>query len=98
MPKAAKLGNRGSMGPMPAPPILFDSKFVPFVGAGYGLILLGAIFLLISGIWWSAASNGVRLEPKPALWRALTGAGWVCFVLGILWQLLGYVGIGAATW
>ena len=83
---------------MPVPPIRFDPLFVPFVAGGYGLALLGAILLLAAGIWWSWASDGVRLEPKPAVWRALTRAGWVCFALGILWQLLGYVWIGAVTW
>lgn len=83
---------------MPVPPILFDPQFVPFVAGGYGLALLGAIFLLAAGIWWSRASDGVRLEPKPPAWRILTSVGWLFFVLGILWQLVGYVWIGAVTW
>lgn len=83
---------------MPFPPVLFDPKFVPLVGGGYGLALLGAILLLAAGIWWSWTSDGVRLDPKPPVWRALTGAGWLFFVLGVLWQLAGYVGIGAVTW
>jgi hypothetical protein len=80
------------------PPLLFDPQFVPFVGGGYGLALVGAILLLASAIWWSWASDGVRLNPKPSVWRALTGAGWVFFVFGVLWQLAGYVRIGAVTW
>ncbi len=83
---------------MPFPPVLFDPKFVPLVGGGYGLALLGAILLLAGGIWWSLASDGVRLEPKPPVWRAVTSVGWLFFVLGILWQLAGYIGIGAVTW
>jgi len=83
---------------MPNPPILFDPEFVPFVAGGYSLALLGAVLLLASAIWWSWASDGVRLQPKPSLWRALTGAAWVFFVGGIVWQLAGYVGIGAVTW
>lgn len=83
---------------MSPPPVLFDPEFVPFVGGGYGLILLGAVLLLVAGIWWSRASDGVRLEPKPRAWRALTGAGWIFFLLGIAWQLAGYVRIGAVTW
>ena len=83
---------------MPFPPILFDSKFVPLVGGGYGLALLGALFLLAAGIWWSWAGDGVRLEPKLPAWRALVSAGWLCWILGVLWQLAGYVGVGAVTW
>ena len=83
---------------MPTPPVLFDWKFVPLVGTGYGLALLGAILLLASAAWWSWASDGVRLEPKPPAWRAMVTAGWLFFVLGFIWQLAGYVGIGAVTW
>jgi drug/metabolite transporter (DMT)-like permease len=83
---------------MPTPPIIFDPEFVPLVAGGYGLALLGAVLLLAAGIWWARASNGVRLDPKPPAWRALAGAGWLCFVLGILWQLVGYVRIGVGTW
>ncbi len=83
---------------MPFPPVLFDSKFVPLVGGGYGVTLLGAILLLAAGIWWSWVSDGVRLAPKPPVWRAVTSAGWLLFTGGILWQLAGYVGIGAVTW
>jgi hypothetical protein len=83
---------------MSSPPILFDPKFVPLVGGGYGLALLGVIFLLAAGVWWSRASDGVRLNSKPLAWRVLAGAGWGFFVLGIFWQLVGYVWIGVATW
>lgn len=83
---------------MSPPPIIFDPQFVPFVGGGYGLALLGAVLLLASAVWWAWASDGVRLEPKPRAWRTLTSAGWLCFALGVLWQLAGYVGIGAVTW
>lgn len=83
---------------MSPPPILFDPKFVPLVGGGYGLALLGIILLLAAGIWWSWTSDGVRLEPKPPAWRALASVGWLFFLLGILWQLVGYVRVGVATW
>ena len=83
---------------MSPPPILFDPKFVPLVGGGWGLAVLGALCLLAAAIWWSWASDGVRLEPKPPAWRALAGAGWLFFVGGILWQLVGYVRVGVATW
>ncbi|MBI4610648.1 MAG: hypothetical protein HY726_16755 [Candidatus Rokubacteria bacterium] len=83
---------------MPVPPIIFDPKFVPLVGGGYGLALLGAILLLAAGVWWAWASDGTRLEPKPAAWRALASAGWLCFVGGVLWQLVGYALIGVGTW
>jgi len=68
------------------------------VGGGYGLALLGAILLLAAGVWWAWASDGTRLEPKPAAWRALASAGWLCFVGGVLWQLVGYALIGVGTW
>jgi hypothetical protein len=83
---------------MPTPPIIFDPSFVPNVATGWGLTVLGGLLLLASAAWWSRAGDGARLEPKPAPWRALIAAGWLCFVLGVFWQLVGYYRIGAVTW
>ncbi|MFQ5520044.1 MAG: hypothetical protein ACE5FK_01490 [Candidatus Methylomirabilia bacterium] len=83
---------------MPYPPLLFDPEFVPQVASGYGLTLLGGFLLLVAAVWWSVASGGIRLDPKPAVWRLLAFAGWVLFTLGFLWQIIGYVAIGATTW
>lgn len=79
------------------PVIFFDPRFVTNVIAGWVLVLLGALLLLCAGVWWSWANEPGRVEKAPRGWRALAGLGWVCFLAGIAWQVVGYVRVGAAT-
>lgn len=61
---------------------------------GYAIALVGGLLLLSAGVWWSWASDGYRMPggpPRP--WRALVAVGWVLFVLGLVVQATGYVGV-----
>ena len=72
--------------------------FVRFVFPGWALCVLGGILLLIAASYWTVKSDGVRLHVKPGWWRAAVALGFLSFVVGTMWQLGGYVWIGAATW
>ncbi|MBI2154447.1 MAG: hypothetical protein HYU24_12200 [Candidatus Rokubacteria bacterium] len=72
--------------------------FVRSVFLGYALCLLGGVLLLAAASYWSVKSDGVRLRVKPGWWRAAVALGFLSFILGIVWQLGGYVQIGAVTW
>lgn len=83
---------------MPVWPSEFQMPFVMFVFPGWVLCFLGGVLLLVAAIFWSATSDGVRLHLKPGWWRAAVTVGVVAFILGVVWQLVGYVQIGAVTW
>lgn len=83
---------------MAAPRVLFDAEVMSNVGAGWVLGLLGAGLLLVAAVWWSWQADTAQTNPKPFAWRVLCGMGWVFFIAGIIWQLVGYFRIGAVTW
>lgn len=83
---------------MPVWPTELLMPFVRFVFPGLALCLLGAVLLLIAASYWTVKSDGVRLHVKPGWWRAAVALGFLSFVVGVLWQLAGYVWIGAVTW
>ncbi len=71
------------------------------VNTGYAGVLLGGVLLLLVAIWWSAASDGIRLprERWPAAVRAAAVAGWGLFIGGLVVQVVGYfVQVGVARW
>jgi hypothetical protein len=72
--------------------------FVLNVFPGWALAGGGALLLLVAAAYWAVRSDGVRLLDKPAWWRAAVTLGTLGFVGGVLWQLVGYVRIGAVTW
>ncbi|MBI4590066.1 MAG: hypothetical protein HY725_14630 [Candidatus Rokubacteria bacterium] len=83
---------------MPVSPTEALMPFVRFVFPGWALAFLGALLLLGAAAYWSVKSDGVRLHVKPAWWRAAVALGVGLFILGAVWQLVGYVQIGAVTW
>lgn len=83
---------------MPAWPTEIAMPFVQFVFPGWALAVLGALLLLVAAGYWTVMSDGVRLHAKPAWWRAAVLVGTLAFVVGAVWQLIGYVQIGATTW
>jgi drug/metabolite transporter (DMT)-like permease len=80
------------------PSLFFDPQFVSNVVAGWLLCLLGAGLLLLAAIWWSWAGEWLHAERKPLAWRALSGAGFVVFIVGIFWQIVGYARVGILDW
>jgi drug/metabolite transporter (DMT)-like permease len=83
---------------MADPPIFFEPYFVWNVMGGYFILLVGMGLLLLAGIWWSRAGEWRHREQPPLAWRGLSALGFVLFALGIVWQLIGYVNVGAVTW
>ena len=82
-------------------PVWSTEALMPFVRSvfpGYALCLLGGVLLLAAASYWTVKSDGVRLQAKPGWWRAAVALGFLSFVLGVIWQLGGYVQIGAVTW
>ncbi|MFQ5829625.1 MAG: hypothetical protein ACE5JD_10795 [Candidatus Methylomirabilia bacterium] len=76
----------------------FQMPFVMFVFPGWALCLFGGLLLLVAAIFWSARGDGVRLQLKPRWWRGAVAVGVISFILGAVWQLAGYVQIGAVFW
>ncbi len=72
--------------------------FVRYVFPGYALCLVGGLLLLVAAGYWTVKSDGVRLQVKPAWWRAAVALGFLAFIAGVVVQLGGYVWIGAVTW
>ena len=83
---------------MPSPPIFFDPRFVANVIAGFLVTVLGAVVLFVAGLWFAQAGEWLRAERKPTAWRALCAIGVALFLLGLLWQFIGYGRVGAVTW
>ena len=79
----------------PSEPLM---PFVRFVFPGWALCLFGALLLLVAATYWTVKSDGVRLHAKPPWWRAAVALGFLSFIIGAIWQLGGYVRIGAVTW
>jgi hypothetical protein len=38
------------------------------------------------------------VNPKSSAWRGLCIVGWAVFILGWIWQLVGYVRFGILNW
>ncbi len=80
------------------PPIFFDPVFVVNVIAGWILTLGGAGLLLVAAVWSVVAGEWLGGQPKPAAYRGLCAIGVAAFVIGWLWQIVGYYRTGALTW
>ena len=80
------------------PPIFFDPGFVANVIAGWLLTAAGAVLLLVAGVWLSVSGEWLHGERKPAAFRGLCAVGLAVFLVGLLWQCVGYYRVGAVTW
>jgi hypothetical protein len=74
--------------------VLFDQEVILNVAFGWLILLVGVLVLLAAGIWWSAANPPPYEEKAPRGWRALCRVGWGLFLLGWVWQIVGYARIG----
>ena len=73
-------------------PFAYSHTFALIVLAGFGLTVLGALMALAAGVWWMRAGEWARDTP-PAAFRALSTLAFLCFIVGIFWQLAGYLRI-----
>jgi hypothetical protein len=73
-------------------PMAYSSTFALSVIAGYLLTVLGAVLSLVTVIWWMAAGEWRHHQPPPSF-RALTAVALGIFIIGIFWQLVGYLTI-----
>jgi hypothetical protein len=70
----------------------YSHTFALNVLAGYGLMGLGALMGLAAAVWFMRAGEWLRGTP-PAAFRALSALAFFCFIVGIFWQLAGYLRI-----
>jgi drug/metabolite transporter (DMT)-like permease len=83
---------------MHTPPIFFEPQFVSNIIAGWLLLLLGAAVLLLAAVWMVWANEWADRERKPSAWRGLCAIGFGLFVVGFLWQVIGYARVGVLDW
>jgi xanthine/uracil permease len=70
----------------------YSSTFALSVITGYLLTVLGAVLSLVTVIWWMGAGEWRHRQPPPSF-RALTVVAVGIFIIGIFWQLVGYLRI-----
>jgi hypothetical protein len=68
----------------------YSPIFAVNVLAGYLLTVLGALLALAAAVWWVRAGEWSHGKPPPAF-RMLATAAFSLFVVGIFWQLVGYL-------
>ena len=81
-----------------SPTIFLDSLFTGAVMVGWIITLMGVGILLLAAVWWTIAQDSSQTSPRSGLWRGLCTIGFATFLLGIGWQLVGYVRFGALNW
>lgn len=75
----------------------YGATFASNVLAGYGLTVLGAVLALAAGVWWAWAGEWAHGEPRPTAFRALSAVAVLLFIVGLFWQLFGYLHIEYTT-
>jgi hypothetical protein len=68
----------------------FYNRFFASISAGLLITTLGAVLLLIAAILFSRRPEPFAGDRPPSALRALSTIGFVVFVVGIAWQLVGY--------
>jgi hypothetical protein len=81
-----------------SPTIFFDALFTEAVMAGWIITFMGVGILLLAAVWWTINQDATQTSPRSGLWRGLCTIGFATFLLGIGWQLVGYVRFGALNW
>ena len=79
-------------------PIAYAETFTPNVIAGFFLTFLAAIFALVVTTWWSYAEDRALGGPPPGSVRGLFALAFALWVIGIFWQLIGYLRMEWAGW
>jgi protein-S-isoprenylcysteine O-methyltransferase Ste14 len=78
--------------------LAYSPIFAVNIIAGYLLTVLGAVLCLATAVWFSAAGEWAHVEP-PSTFRALGTIAVVLFIVGLFWQLTGYIRLDyAGVW
>ncbi|HET8578308.1 MAG TPA: hypothetical protein VFO18_14520 [Methylomirabilota bacterium] len=68
----------------------FYNQFFTSISAGLLLVAVGAGLLLAAAVGFSRRPEPFAGDPPPAALRALSTLGFVIFLLGVAWQVIGY--------
>jgi hypothetical protein len=72
--------------------LAYSQAFAVNVIAGYLLTVLGAVLALAAAVWSTWAGEGPpHTESRPQGFRVLSVLAVILFVVGIFWQLAGYL-------
>jgi multisubunit Na+/H+ antiporter MnhG subunit len=71
-------------------PAMYYDGFFASISAGLLVTALGALLLLVAAIGFSRRPEPFVGDRPPSALRALSAVGFVLFLVGIAWQLVGY--------
>lgn len=69
----------------------FYDRFFMSITAGLLVTLFGAVLLLAAAVWSSRRPEPFAGERSPSTLRNLSAVGFLIFLLGIAWQVVGYL-------
>ncbi len=75
----------------------YSPTFASNVTAGFLLTVLGAVLALAAAVWWTRAREWADGAPPPAF-RLLSTAAFALFIVGLFWQLIGYLRLDSGWW
>jgi len=79
--------------------LAYSQTFAVNVIAGFLLTVLGAVLALATIVWWTWTGDAVPAESRARAFRALSAFAIVLFVVGLFWQLAGYLRLDyAGVW
>ena len=79
-------------------PIAYSEAFTLNVVAGLLVTLLAAALAIGLTVWWTREEDRAHGGPPPPAVRKLMVAAFGLFVIGIFWQLIGYLRLERAGW
>lgn len=77
-------------------PMAYSTTFAVTILAGYLLTVGGAVLALLAIIWSVRAGDWAPSGTPPPAYRGLCTLAFALFVLGLFWQLLGYLRLNSA--
>ena len=72
-------------------PLAYSPAFIGNVVVGFVVTVIGAVLALVAAVWYMRAREWAGNAPRPLAFRALSVAAVLLFVVGIAWQLKGYL-------
>jgi len=76
---------------MPTSPLAYSMPYLTNIVAGFLVTFAGAGLALIAGVWYMLTNDYRGAAARPMAFRALTGLAVLLFIVGIFWQLAGYL-------